>query len=195
MHRPRRVATRGALGQTKRWAIFGVIACAVGLGWVLARGGVDLGVLRSLGGSPAQPAGEVCRVERVLDGDSLRVRCASGPAEVRLHCIDAPERDQVPWAKQSRRHLRGLASTEVRLVELERDRFGRLVAEVYGTGAERPLLNLEQVRSGHAAIYRRYCVDPRYERAEEEARQAGRGIWSGPGEHQTPWLFRQRKRP
>ena len=58
-------------------------------------------------------------MERVLDGDSLRVRCASGAAEVRLHCIDAPERDQVPWAKQSRRHLRGLASTEVRLVELD----------------------------------------------------------------------------
>lgn len=134
-------------------------------------------------------------MERVLDGDSLRVRCASGAAEVRLHCIDAPERDQVPWAKQSRRHLRGLASTEVRLVELERDRFGRLVAEVYGTGSERPLLNLEQVRSGHAAVYRRYCADRRYERAEREARQAGRGIWSRPGEHQTPWLFRQRKRP
>lgn len=195
MHRSRRVATRGARRRTKRWAILGVVAGAVGLGWVLARGGVDLGVLRSLGGWLAQPASEACRVERVLDGDSLRVRCASGPAEVRLHCIDAPERDQVPWAKQSRRHLRGLVSTDVRLVELERDRFGRLVAEVYGTGAERPLLNLEQVRSGHAAVYRRYCADRRYERAEREARQAERGIWSRPGEHQTPWLFRQRKRP
>jgi endonuclease YncB( thermonuclease family) len=195
MHRPRRVGIRGSLRQNKRLAVLGVIAGAVGLGWLLARGGVDLGVLRSPGGWPGPPAGEVCRVEQVLDGDSLRVRCASGPAEVRLHCIDAPERDQVPWAKQSRRHLRELASTEVRLVELERDRFGRLVAEVYGSGAQRPLLNLEQVRSGHAAVYRRYCADPRYERAEREAQKAGRGIWSRPGEHQTPWVFRQRKRP
>ena len=110
---------------------------------------------------------------------------------MRLHCIDAPERDQVPWAKRSRRHLRELASDEVRIIELERDRFGRLVADVYGTGPERPLINLEQVRDGHAAVYRRYCADPRFERAEGEALAAGRGIWSRPGDHQTPWSYRR----
>lgn len=143
-------------------------------------------------GWAARPQGEVCRVDRVLDGDSLRVLCATGPVEVRLHCIDAPERDQVPWAKRSLSHLRESAAKEVELVTLAKDRFGRFVAEVYGTGPGSPLLNLDQVISGHAAVYRRYCDDPRYERAERTARDAGRGIWSLPGDQQAPWRFRER---
>jgi len=166
-----------------------VLGVAAGLAWVLQQGAVDLLAAGWLARSPS----ETCRVERVLDGDSLRVLCADGPLEVRLHCIDAPEREQVPWAKQSRRHLRELASGQVDLVEIEKDRYGRRVAEIYGTGPGRPLLNLEQVRGGHAAVYRRYCDDPRYERAEREAREAGRGIWSRPGEQQTPWKHRWRQ--
>jgi endonuclease YncB( thermonuclease family) len=138
------------------------------------------------------PKGETCRVARVLDGDSLRVLCAEGPVEVRLHCIDAPERGQVPWSRQSRRNLRVLAGGQVEVREVELDRFGRRVAEVYGTAPNRPLLNLEQVRSGNAAVYRRYCSDSRYERAERQAREAGLGIWSRPGGHQTPWTYRHR---
>lgn len=170
------------------WWTLLVVGVAAGVAWVLQQGAADL----LAAGSLARPSGETCRVERVRDGDSLRVLCAGGPLEVRLHCIDAPEREQVPWAKQSRRRLRELASSQVNLVELETDRFGRRVAEVYGTGPGRPLLNLEQVRSGNAAVYRRYCDDPRYERAEREAREAGRGIWSHPGDQRTPWLFRRR---
>lgn len=169
------------------WALL-LAGVAAGVAWVLQQGAADLSAMGWMAVSP----GDVCRVERVLDGDSLRLLCASGSVEVRLHCIDAPERDQVPWAKQSRRHLRVLASEQVELVELERDRFGRLVAEVYGSGRDRPLLNLEQVISGNAAVYHRYCDDPRYERAEREAQEAGRGIWSRPGEHQTPWTYRRR---
>lgn len=158
--------------------------------WILNRGGLHLPNL----GCAAGPRGEICQVERVFDGDSLRVLCRDGPVEVRLHCIDAPERDQVPWAKQSRRHLRKEASPAVELVPVDKDRFGRLVAEVYGVAPERPLLNLEQVAGGHAAVYRRYCDDPRYDDAEREAREAKRGIWSRPGDQQTPWLFRAQQR-
>jgi endonuclease YncB( thermonuclease family) len=158
--------------------------------WILNRGGLNLPNLDW----PARPRGEVCQVDRVFDGDSLRVLCSDGPVEVRLHCIDAPERDQVPWAKRSRRHLREAASRAVELVPVDKDRFGRLVAEVYGVAPARPLLNLEQVAGGHAAVYRRYCNDPRYEDAEREAREAKRGIWSRPGDQQTPWLFRAQQR-
>jgi len=158
--------------------------------WILNRGGLHLPELDW----PVRPRGEICQVDRVFDGDSLRVLCGDVPVEVRLHCIDAPERDQVPWAKQSRRQLREAASRAVELVGLDQDRFGRLVAEVYGVAPERPLLNLEQVAGGHAAVYRRYCDDPRYEDAERLAREAQRGIWSRPGDQQTPWLFRAQQR-
>ncbi len=51
-------------------------------------------------------------------------------------------------------------------------------------------LNLTLVEAGQAAVYRRYCADPRYLRAEASA--AGLGIWSTPGDHQRPWEWRRR---
>jgi endonuclease YncB( thermonuclease family) len=185
--RPGRIAGRRS---PRPWLVFITLGILVTGAWLLKRNALHLPKLDW----PARPRGEICQVDRVFDGDSLRVLCGDGPVEVRLHCIDAPERDQVPWAKQSRRHLREAASRAVELVPVDKDRFGRLVAEVYGVAPERPLLNLEQVAGGHAAVYRRYCDDPRYEDAEREAREAERGIWSRPGDQQTPWLFRAQHR-
>ena len=131
-----------------------------------------------------------CRVDRVLDGDSLLLICAGETKEVRLHCIDAPERDQVPWAKQSRRHLREIAVGDLELVERDLDRFGRVVGDVYALRPKRQLLNLEQVEAGQAAVYEHYCTDGRFVRAERKAREARLGIWSSPGVQQTPWTYR-----
>jgi len=188
----RRVRPLGKSGRrsARLWLTYAVLGLIAGGAWILKQTGAQLEAV----GWSTRPSGEVCQVERVLDGDSLRVLCGERPVEVRLHCIDAPERDQVPWAKRSRRHLREAASKAVELVPVEKDRFGRLVADVYGTGPGRPLLNLDQVSSGNAAVYRRYCDNPRYERAEAEAREADRGIWSRPGDQHTPWLFRARQR-
>ncbi|WP_242470863.1 thermonuclease family protein [Thiocystis violacea] len=137
--------------------------------------------------------GRSCRLEKVLDGDSLRLVCQGKPVEVRLYCIDAPEKNQRPWGDRSRAHLRDMAPRELRLVTIDRDRYGRTVGEVYTLDPEPRLLNLEQVRAGQAAVYERYCDDSRYSRAQREARGAKRGIWSRRGEHQTPWTFRQRR--
>lgn len=136
-----------------------------------------------------------CRLDTLLDGDSLRLVCGDEPLEVRLHCIDAPERDQGPWGRRSRAALRAMVTHRLELIPIERDRFGRTVGQVYTRGPERRLLNLEQVKRGNAAVYDRYCKDPRFLRAEREAREAGLGIWSRPGDHQTPWAFRLRQQP
>jgi endonuclease YncB( thermonuclease family) len=80
----------------------------------------------------------------------------------------------------------------VEIETVDTDRFGRIVAEVFTIGPDRRFLNLEQVQSGHAAVYNRYCSDPDFTRAEQAARKAGLGIWSRPGEQQTPWVFRHR---
>jgi endonuclease YncB( thermonuclease family) len=153
-----------------------------------AAGTLGPGVLAA--GWLARPPTRTCRADWVFDGDSLRLICAGEVKEVRLHCIDAPERDQVPWAKQSRRHLREIAIGNLELVERDRDRFGRVVGDVYTLGPKRRLLNLEQVEAGQAAVYERYCTDGRFERAERKAREARIGIWSSPGAQQTPWTFR-----
>ena len=144
--------------------------------------------------SPLASPGKVitCTLIQVLDGDSMQLRCRGETVEVRLHCIDAPEWEQGPWGRRSLRHLERNTPREVELRAVETDRFGRTVGEIYGTGPGHPLLNLQQVASGQAAVYRHYCDDPRYDRAEREARETRRGIWSQPGEQQTPWTFRHR---
>jgi endonuclease YncB( thermonuclease family) len=176
-----RLTRRGA------WGSLGLalaLAAAVGA-WLM-----DLAV-------PGRTAGETrrsCALEKVLDGDSLILACGGESVEVRLHCIDAPEHGQVPWDRRSRRHLRELAAGDLVLVERDLDRYGRIVGDLYGAGSGRSLINLEQVSSGNAAVYRRYCDDPRFDRAEAQARRAGLGIWAVPGEQQTPWVYRHRER-
>ncbi|NEX19662.1 thermonuclease family protein [Thiorhodococcus mannitoliphagus] len=140
-----------------------------------------------------QLGSQSCRLDYVLDGDSLRLVCAGKPVEVRLHCIDAPEKGQQPWGDRSRAHLKEMATRRLDLIPFEQDRFGRTLGEVYSTGENRISLNLEQVRSGQAAVYDRYCDNPRYFRAEREAREEKRGIWKRRGLHQTPWKYRHRR--
>ncbi len=154
-----------------------------------AGGQLGPGVLAA--GWLARTPSRTCRVDRVFDGDSLRLICAGEVKEVRLYCIDAPERDQVPWAKQSRRHLREIAAGDLELVERDLDRFGRVVGDLYALKPERRLLNLVQVEAGQAAVYERYCTDGRFLHAERKARAARLGIWSRPGAQQTPWTFRR----
>lgn len=132
-----------------------------------------------------------CRIIHVGDGDSLRVSCSGLVQEVRLHCIDAPELGQRPWGKASRDELRRIAPRTVTLRVVDTDAYGRLVAQVRNpaTGAS---VNLAMVRSGHAAVYRRYCQDRRFAAAEEQARAQRLGIWARPGQHQRPWDYRRR---
>ncbi len=144
-------------------------------------------------GWPTPPPQRICTLDQVLDGDSMRLTCSGKSVEVRLHCIDAPEYEQIPWGKASRRHLREITPRRVELKTLEIDQFGRTVGELYSISVPRRFLNLEQVGSGHAAVYEHYCSDPAFTQAERKARKAGLGIWSKPGAQQTPWVFRHRK--
>ena len=164
----------------------GGVAFAVLLAWLglrLAGGAGTTGVA-----SPPR----ACMVVRVQDGDSLELRCGRDVLEVRLYCIDAPEWTQGPWGKAAMKSLRRLTPPRVEIETVDTDHFGRAVVNLYGAGPGRPLINLEQVRSGQAAVYRHFCDDPRFKRAEAEARRAGRGIWSRPGAHQRPWDYRHR---
>ncbi len=128
-----------------------------------------------------------------MDGDSLRLACDGETIEVRLYCIDAPERQQRPWGGLARVNLRRIATPRLEIQAVEIDRFGRTVARVYAPGPPRRMLNLEQVRGGYAAVYNRYCSEDDFLRAEREARRDARGIWSTPGLQQTPWEFRHRR--
>ncbi|HEX8051430.1 MAG TPA: thermonuclease family protein [Thermoleophilaceae bacterium] len=142
----------------------------------------------SSGGSgPTAPTGaETARVERVVDGDTIRLR---GVGPVRLIGVDTPEtyggRDEC-FGPEATRYVEGLLprGARVRYVvgEDSRDRYGRLLAYLYlRDGAS---LNHALVAAGYARTLTippndRYA--PTFERAEEGARRARHGMWARPG--------------
>ncbi len=73
------------------------------------------------------------------------------------------------------------------------DRYGRTIGEV--SLPDGRVLNRELVKAGFAWWYRRYAPeDVRLEQLENEAREAGRGLWAD-AEPVPPWEWRvMRKR-
>jgi micrococcal nuclease len=128
----------------------------------------------------------VHEVRRVVDGDTLLL--TSG-ARVRLQGIDTPETvregsDVESWGPQASQFTKGFidrADQQVRLTfSLERkDRYDRFLAFVWDGDV---MLNEELVRAGlaHARLDYRYSglMKNRLARAQDEARRAGRGLWS-----------------
>ncbi len=104
------------------------------------------------------------------------------------------------------RSLISKADNQVIISPAERDRYGRLVAEVFvsaGKGTEEEkLLNYELVKAGMAYHYAQYsdpcgiCGAARcpnggddLAEAEQEAKAKHLGVWSG--NYQKPWEFRK----
>lgn len=122
----------------------------------------------------------ICRVDGVHDGDTMTVTCNRVQHRVRLHCIDAPEMAQEPWGRVSRDYLRSIVTPVVALIPKDtafghEDRFGRIVADVITPDDQRRNLGLQMVRTGHAAVYGKYCDDEPYYWMEQVARHAGPG--------------------
>jgi endonuclease YncB( thermonuclease family) len=71
------------------------------------------------------------RVVRVFDGDTLELRAGDDTIRVRLAGIDTPERGQ-PWANRAKQALsERVFGKAVRVNEVDVDRYGRTVGEVY----------------------------------------------------------------
>ncbi|WP_416667985.1 thermonuclease family protein [Egbenema bharatensis] len=147
--------------------------------------------------SPEQS--EEWQVVRVSDGDSIVVRSGGREERVRFCGIDAPEAAQ-PWGAEATTYLQQLidaAGGRVLLMQTDRDRYGRMVAEVFTllpTGEKS--LQEEMLLAGMAYVYPQYvdsCPNPEpMKLAEAIAQEEGLGVWSG--EYQRPWEFRQMNR-
>ena len=129
-----------------------------------------------------------CVPTEIIDGDTLSVTCAGESHRVRLHCIDAPEMDQGDWGKRSRDYLTEITSERVTLYVEDIGYYGRVIGELSANGIN---INRRLVDAGWAAEYPRYCDDPSYGRAQARAKEEKRGVWSEPGMHQTPWVWRR----
>ena len=127
---------------------------------------------------------------RVVDGDTIRLSAH----RIRLHGIDAPESDQACLDPQGASWACGDAATErlsdligddpVYCSERDIDRYQRIIGECFADGSN---LNAALVAEGFAFAYRRFSLD--YAALEDEAREAGRGIWAGTV--QAPWDHRR----
>lgn len=129
----------------------------------------------------------------VTDGDTVRI---SGE-RIRLEGIDAPETNQRCRDATGKSYSCGLVATaalknkigraSITCEGATRDRYGRLLGICY---LDKLDLNGWMVKNGHALAYRRYSK--RYIPTEKEARETGRGLWSG--EFVAPWNWRRGKR-
>ncbi len=127
----------------------------------------------------------------VVDGDTADVRLESGMIRVRLHALDAPERDQ-PHGAASKQALSKLVyGKSVQVEPFEQDRYDRLVARLWLGDVD---VNAEMIKQGAAWVYRRYADDPAYCAYEKAARDLRRGLWALPREQRpAPWEWRRRK--
>ncbi len=145
-----------------------------------------------------EPMRTPVRIERVTDGDTLKVRLPDGRRRtVRLIGIDTPETTKpgvrvecggraataamVKMAMQRRRgRLVGRAATLVGdPSQGATDRFGRSLAYVEAGGRD---LGRAMVRAGHAAVYvyaQPFTRLAAYRAAGDAAKAAGVGVWGG----------------
>lgn len=141
---------------------------------------------------PLSAAAVDCRLERVVDGDTVAARCSATEMRLRLDCIDAPERAQDPWGTQATASLRQILPEQFVAEIHDTDQYGRQIAILYA-GAERRDVNRALVRKGRAVVYDRYCDRDSYLEAEAHAREAGLGVWAEPGLQQRPWAYRHQQ--
>lgn len=132
----------------------------------------------------------------VIDGDTIEIH----GERIRLNGIDAPESRQLCRDSKGKEYRCGqaaalalsdylAASRPTRCVEVDRDRYRRVVADC--SRADGANVAAWLVRKGHALDWPHYSKG-RYEAEQRAARDAGAGIWQG--EFIEPWEWRRGKR-
>lgn len=163
------------------WVI-GFLLLAAWAGWDLVPG--------ELAGTPGG-ADREGRVVAVVDGDTVRVRVDGREETVRYIGVDTPETKRPgspvecfgPAASAANERLVDGRKVRLEVGEEQRDRYDRLLAYVYRADDGR-FINEALVRNGYA---RPLAIEPNVDHAEafsalaEEAREAGRGLWSACG--------------
>ena len=143
------------------------------------------GMMALITGAQTDPL--TVRVERVIDGDTIRVRHDGATHTVRLIGVDTPETKHPTKTVQQFGAEAGAytkAALEGRSVELHidrigdtRDRYGRMLRYVYLDGED---FNARLIREGYAHAIRRfrYTRKQQYIALEDQARRRGIGLWN-----------------
>lgn len=129
------------------------------------------------------------RVVRITDGDTFEMLAAGNKKlRVRIHGIDAPEREQ-PFYRKSRDLLGTLCFQEqVSIQIVNKDRWGRLVAHAFTPDGQS--IGYKMVENGFAWHFTRYSNDPTLRRLENSARKSKAGLWADKNPV-APWKWRR----
>ncbi len=125
---------------------------------------------------------------KIIDGDTIKINNLS----VRLHGIDAPEKNQKCILESGKEWNCGIESTKalkqfivktkVYCKGTQYDRYRRLIGNCYSDDRN---IQSFMVRNGWAIAYRRYSKD--YIEEEQEARRDKLGIWQGTFQFPEEW--------
>lgn len=101
---------------------------------LLVSGITGCGLSKVAGSASSAEQTEYWTLDRVVDGDTITAINGEKEEKIRLCGIDAPEMKQ-PLGKASRNHLQQIVDQsqnyQIGVVPIERDRYGRQVAEVF----------------------------------------------------------------
>lgn len=156
---------------------------------------LKIGLIAAALAAPAPVGAPLHGTAVAVDGDSLRI----GDVRIRLFGIDAPESDQT-CSRNEERWACGAAAAErlrtlvtgrdVRCISLGKDAYDRVLARCSLIGTD---INQAMVETGYAVAFRKYSLD--YVAAEERAKIAKRGLWSGTFENPADFRTKQDERP
>lgn len=150
---------------------------------------------------PSNPNSKYCTVKpgSIYDGDTMRVLCNGEEIKVRFCGIDAPEKKQARGI-ESRDYLRSLLpdNAQVIVIPIEKDRYGRLVAEIWNDAINgENYINGNMVLAGMAWHYEKYssnCSDRQaLTTAELLAKQNNLGVHADPNSIK-PWNWRKQNK-
>ncbi len=125
----------------------------------------------------------------IPDGDDAAVVVGTQTYNVRLACIDAPEHNQLYGDRAKWALAEMVSGKTVSITPMGQDKYGRLLGIVYSDGR---CINTELVKQGAAWNYQQYSNSTVLANAEQEARQARRGLWASDSP-MPPWEWRHRK--
>jgi endonuclease YncB( thermonuclease family) len=154
----------------------------------LGRVALGMGIL--LASWVLQAAQFTGKVVGVTDGDTITVLSSEKEQfKIRLYGIDAPESHQAFGSRAKEFTSSQCFGKTVTVIEKDKDRYGRTVAEVVLPGGTN--LNLTILHGGMAWWYKDYARNEKtYQTAESGAKAAKRGLWADANPI-PPWDFRK----
>lgn len=132
------------------------------------------------------------KVIAITDGDTFKLMTNDSIIHrVRLANIDCPEKKQA-YSKKAKQFVSdAIFSKTVQVEVLKKDRYRRLIANVFYDDSLN--LNHQLVQKGLAWHYIKYSKDPVLQNLEDEAKKNKVGLWQDPTAI-APWVWRNNKK-